>query len=119
LAHTAEQFAASRRKIDLYAQEHRRAGKCPVSALYATFNIQSDGDRARSEGWRWMEKFFQQPKEKINYHFTIFGTPEECATWLKGYAEAGLTTVIARIASDDVRGQAQLLLQEIKPKLVS
>lgn len=119
LAHTAEQFAASRRKIDLYAQEHQRAGKCPVSALYATFNIQSDGDRARSEGWRWMEKFFQQPKEKISYHFTIFGTPEECVRLLKGYVEAGLTTIIARIASDDVRGQAQSLLKEIKPKLVS
>jgi alkanesulfonate monooxygenase SsuD/methylene tetrahydromethanopterin reductase-like flavin-dependent oxidoreductase (luciferase family) len=119
LAHTAEQFAASRRKIDLYAQEHQRAGKCPVSALYATFNIQSDGDRARSEGWRWMEKFFQQPKEKISYHFTIFGTPEECVRLLKGYVEAGLTTIIARIASDDVRGQAQSLLKELKPKLVS
>ena len=119
LAHTAEQFAASRRKIDQYARERGRAGKCPVSALYATFNIQSDGDRARTEGWRWMEHFFQQPKEKISYHFTIFGTPEECAGMLKGYAEAGLTTIIARIASDDVRGQAQLLLNEIKPKLVS
>ena len=52
-------------------------------------------------------------------HFTIFGTPGECAGMLKGYAEAGLTTIIARIASDDVRGQAQLLLNDIKPKLVS
>jgi len=36
---------------------------------------------------------------------------------LKGYAEAGLTAIIARIASDDVRGQAHLLLSEIKPQL--
>lgn len=119
LAPTLEGFAAARHKVDQYAREYGRAGKCPESALYATFNIQSDGDRARSEGWRWMEKFFQQPKEKISYHFTIFGTPEECVSLLKGYVEAGLTTVIARIASDDVRGQAQLLLKEIKPRLVS
>jgi hypothetical protein len=32
---------------------------------------------------------------------------------------AGLTTIIARIASDDVRGQARLLLNEIKPQLAS
>ena len=117
LAHNAEQFAASRRKIDQYAKEHNRAGACPVSALYATFNIDRDGDRARREGWRWMENFFQQPKEKISYHFTIFGTPEECANKLKGYPEAGLTTIIARIASDDVRGQTSLLLRELKPRL--
>jgi len=36
---------------------------------------------------------------------------------LKGYVEAGLTAIIARIASDDVRGQASLLLNEIKPRL--
>jgi alkanesulfonate monooxygenase SsuD/methylene tetrahydromethanopterin reductase-like flavin-dependent oxidoreductase (luciferase family) len=119
LAHTAEQFGAARRKIDQHAQEHGRAGKCPVSALYATFHINSDGERARREGWQWMENFFQQPREKISYHFTIFGTPEECADKLKGYPEAGLTTIIARIASDDVRTQARLLLDELKPRLAS
>jgi alkanesulfonate monooxygenase SsuD/methylene tetrahydromethanopterin reductase-like flavin-dependent oxidoreductase (luciferase family) len=119
LAHTGEQFAASRRKIDQYAQEYNRAGKCSASALYATFNIDRDGERARREGWRWMEEFFQQPKEKISYHFTIFGTPKECAATLEGYRQAGLTTIIARIASDDVRGQADLLLHELKPRLES
>ena len=117
LAPTLERFAAARHKIDLHTQEHSRAGKCPVSALYATFNIQRDGDRARNEGWKWMEQFFQQPRDKISYHFTIFGTPEECVRLLKGYAEAGLTTIIARIASDDLHAQARLLLNEIKPQL--
>ena len=72
---------------------------------------------AKDEGWKWMERFFQQPKEKISYHFTIFGTPQECARLLKGYADASLTTIIARIASDDVQAQAHLLLNEIKPQL--
>jgi alkanesulfonate monooxygenase SsuD/methylene tetrahydromethanopterin reductase-like flavin-dependent oxidoreductase (luciferase family) len=117
LASTLEKFTATRQKIDRYAGEHGRAGKCPVSALYATFNIQSDGDRARDEGWKWMMNFFQQPKERIGYHFTIFGTPEECVSLLKGYAKAGLTTIIARIASDDARAQARILLNEIKPQL--
>jgi alkanesulfonate monooxygenase SsuD/methylene tetrahydromethanopterin reductase-like flavin-dependent oxidoreductase (luciferase family) len=117
LASTLEKFTAARQKVDRYAEEHGRAGKCPASALYATFNIQSDGDRARDEGWKWMVNFFQQPKERISYHFTIFGTPEECVSLLKGYAKAGLTTIIARIASDDVTGQARMLLNEIKPQL--
>ncbi len=117
LAATLERFAAARHKIDRYAEEHGRAGQCPVSALCATFNIQSHGNRAKDEGWKWMERFFQQPKEKISYHFTIFGTPQECVRVLKEYAEAGLTTLIARIASDDVQAQAHLLLDEIKPQL--
>ena len=117
LAPTLERFAAARHKIDQYAQEYGRVGKRPVTALYATFNIQTDGDRARDEGWKWMERFFEQPKEKLGHHFTIFGTLEECVRLLKGYAEAGLTTIIARIASDDVRAQARLLLSEIKPQL--
>ena len=65
-----------------------------------------------------MERFFEQPREKLGHFFTIFATPEECVSVLKGYAQAGLTAIIARIASDDVRGQARLLLNEIKPQLV-
>jgi hypothetical protein len=64
-----------------------------------------------------MMNFFQQPKERIGYHFTIFGTAEECVSLLKGYAKAGLTTIVARIASDDVTAQARILLNEIKPQL--
>lgn len=117
LAPTLERFAAARQKIDHYAKEHGRLGKCQPSALFAAFNIQADGDRARDEGWQWMEGFFEQPREKLAHFLTIFGTPQECASLLKGYADAGLTAIIARIASDDVRTQALLLLKEIKPCL--
>jgi len=117
LAPTLERFATARRKIDQYAREHGRIGKCRPSALFVAFNIQTDGDRARDEGWQWMERFFQQPKERLGHFFAIFGTPQECVSLLKGYADAGLTAIIARIASDDLRGQASLLLKEIKPRL--
>jgi alkanesulfonate monooxygenase SsuD/methylene tetrahydromethanopterin reductase-like flavin-dependent oxidoreductase (luciferase family) len=117
LAPTLERFAAARQKIDEYAREQGRAGKCRPTGLFAAFNIQADGERARAEGWKWMERFFEQPKEKLGHFFAIFGTPEECARLLKGYAAAGLTAIIARIASDDMPSQARLLLNEIKPQL--
>jgi len=117
LAPTLERFTAARQKIDQYAQEQNRFGKCQASALYATFNIQTDADQAKNEGWQWMESFFEQPKEKLSHHFTIFGTADECVHLLNGYAAAGLTAIIARIASDDVRGQSYILLNEIKPQL--
>jgi alkanesulfonate monooxygenase SsuD/methylene tetrahydromethanopterin reductase-like flavin-dependent oxidoreductase (luciferase family) len=118
LAPTLERFTAARRKIDEYAAAQGRAGHCAASALYAAFNIQNDGTRAREEGWRWMENFFEQPKERLTHHFTIFGTADECAHLLKAYNGAGLTAVIARLASDDVGGQSRMLLNQIKPQLM-
>src|SRR5215470_3322391 len=53
LAPTVEKFAAARQKIEQYAREYSRMENCPVSALYATFNIQRNAERARDEGWKW------------------------------------------------------------------
>jgi alkanesulfonate monooxygenase SsuD/methylene tetrahydromethanopterin reductase-like flavin-dependent oxidoreductase (luciferase family) len=66
-----------------------------------------------------MEEFFRQPRVKLNHHFTLFGTPDECAEMLKGYVDAGLTTIVARLASPDRRMQMQLLIKELKPRLLS
>ena len=115
LAPTLERFTGARAKIDDYAKEYGRTGKLGVSALYATFNILNDAEKARDQGWRWMENFFGAQRNNLGHHFTIFGTPKECATLLKSYADAGLTTIIARIASDDVRGQARMLFDEVRP----
>ena len=117
LAPTLERFSAARRKIDQYATEHGRADRCHTSALYVSFNLQTDVERAKTEGWRWMEKFFDQSRERLAHFFTVFDTPEECVRLLKDYAAAGLTTIIARIASDDPREQSRILLNEIKPRL--
>ena len=117
LAPTLERFTAARKQVVDFAETYGRAGKHNATALYATFNIQTDGNRAKDEGWKWIENFFGEPRAKLGHHFTIFATPEECVQLLKGYVEAGLTTVIARIASDDVRGQAHMLLEEIRPAL--
>lgn len=117
LAPTLERFSAARGKIDQYAREHGRVDRCRTSALYVSFNIQNDGERAKTEGWRWMEKFFGQPRERLAHFFTVFGTAEECVRVLRDYAAAGLTTIIARIASDDPREQSRILLNEIKPRL--
>jgi alkanesulfonate monooxygenase SsuD/methylene tetrahydromethanopterin reductase-like flavin-dependent oxidoreductase (luciferase family) len=117
LAPTLERFSAARGRIDRYAAEHGRADRCRTSALYVSFNLQTDGERAKTEGWRWMEKFFGQPREKLAHFFTVFATPKGCVRLLKDYAAAGLTTIIARIASDDPREQSRILLNEIKPRL--
>lgn len=117
LAPTLERFTGAREQIDRYATEFGRVEKLKATTLYATFNIIRDAAKAKEEGWQWMENFFSEPRARLGHHFTIFGTPDQCVQLLKGYANAGLTTIIARIASDDVRGQARMLLNEIRPAL--
>ncbi len=117
LAPTLERFAAARSKIHSYAKEFGRDGQLGETALYVTFNICDDAENAKEEGWRWMENFFDTPRSRLGHFFTIFATPEQCVRILKGYVDAGLTTIIARIASNDVRGQANILLEQIKPRL--
>ena len=119
LAPTLERFTGARVKIAEHAESYGRMGKLRESALYVTFNICEDAERAKQEGWQWMESFFDTPRTKLGHFFTIFSTPEECVGLLKGYIDAGLTTIIARIASDNVPEQARMLLHKIKPQLDS
>ncbi|MFB3108246.1 MAG: hypothetical protein ACE1ZE_02625, partial [Candidatus Binatia bacterium] len=88
------------------------------SILYATFNLNSDGNAAREEGWTWMENFFRQPRARL-HHFTMFGTPDECAQILRAYVDTGLTAIVARLASTDLREQMRLFLDELKPRLAA
>ncbi len=117
-ASSLEKFLACRKKIHDYALEYGSQGEMP-SALYATFNLNKEGDKAREEGWVWMEDFFRQPRSKLAHHFTVFGSPKECAQILHGYIDAGLSAIVARFASSDQAGQMRLFLEELKPQLRS
>ena len=118
-ARPVEKFVANRKKIQDYAKSYGRAGWDVPSGLYATFNLNHSRDRAIEEGWEWMLNFFREPKEKLEHHFTIFGTPDDCVRLLQSYIDGGLTSVVARIASPDVEGQIRLWLREVKPRLRS
>ena len=117
LVSSLDDFSENRRKIDEYAAAYGRPGAVSASALYATLRMDRDGDAARNDGWAWMESFFRQPRARLEYHLTIFGTPDECAERLRGYARAGLTALIIRIASDDPAEQTRLIFEELRPRL--
>jgi alkanesulfonate monooxygenase SsuD/methylene tetrahydromethanopterin reductase-like flavin-dependent oxidoreductase (luciferase family) len=112
-----EDFKKYRRMVDDSARQYRREGQAAASALYASFHLNADGERARRDGWSWMEDFFRQPRARLTQHLAIFGTPDECAQTLRSYMQAGLTAVIARLASEDQRTQMRLYLNELKPRL--
>ena len=117
VAHTATEFSARRRKIDGYAREYGRRGEAIPSALFATFHLGAGGEGASEEGWSLAEKYFRQPRVKLNHLAPFFGTPEECARDLQPYLDAGLTTIVARVITSEPLVQMRLLLDELKPRL--
>ena len=118
-ASALDAFTTCRRLIERDAAKSAREGTSYTTALYASLYLDSDGERARRQGWLWMEDFFRQPRAKLGQHLAIFGTPEECAQMLRGYMDAGLTAIIARLASENQKDQMKLLLGELKPRLAA
>jgi probable F420-dependent oxidoreductase len=119
VAPTLEKFAARRKKIELFARAAGRDAKNIPSALFATFHLQPDAKKAEEEGWALAESYYRQPRAQLAHLSPFFDSPEACARKLQGYADAGLTSVVARFVSPDVAGQTRLLLNEVKPWLNS
>jgi alkanesulfonate monooxygenase SsuD/methylene tetrahydromethanopterin reductase-like flavin-dependent oxidoreductase (luciferase family) len=119
VAHTAEEFLARRKKIDTFAHGFGREVQALPAALFATFHLHRDEEKAEQEGWQLAESYFRQPRSALHHLSPFFSTPQECANRLQAYVDAGLTAVVARIVSPDVENQVRLLLQEVKPRLRS
>jgi alkanesulfonate monooxygenase SsuD/methylene tetrahydromethanopterin reductase-like flavin-dependent oxidoreductase (luciferase family) len=112
-----EKFAINRNKIQAYAESYNRRNWDLPSGIYATFNLNTNREKAMEEGWKWAVDFFRQPKANLDHLFTIFGTPDDCVQLLQTYVDAGLTVIVARLASSDVESQMRLLIEEVKPRL--
>ncbi len=116
-ARPVDKFALNRNKIQAYAETYGRQNWDVPSGIYATFNLNPSREKAMEQGWKWMVDFFRQPKANLEFFFTIFGTPDDCVRLLQSYIDAGLTAVVARLASSDVERQMRLLIEEVKPRL--
>lgn len=112
------EFTRQRKMIDDFAKKYGRpAGAVAPTMHYLTFCLDEDGAKARDEGWAWMEDFFGRPRDQLGVYTPIFGTPDECVEILQGFADAGMTCIVARLASEDTARQTELLLGEVKPRL--
>ena len=112
-----EKFAINRNKIQAYAETYGRRNWDVPSAIYATFNVNPNRQKAMADGWQWAVDFFRQPQANLAHLFTIFGTPDDCVRLLQTYIDAGLTVIVARLASADVERQMRFLIEEVKPRL--
>jgi alkanesulfonate monooxygenase SsuD/methylene tetrahydromethanopterin reductase-like flavin-dependent oxidoreductase (luciferase family) len=109
-------FADHRRKIDEYAREVGREGATDKTALFATFHLDSDGDKAREDAGRHLTAYFGGHHQS-GASAGFFGSPLEVAARLQTMVDGGLTSVVARIVCSDLEGQAKLLLGEMLPMI--
>ena len=116
VAHTLEQFVARRQRIDQYSKECGRAGLIPA-ALFATFHLHMNREKAQEEGWNLAEHYFRQPRSKLGHLAPFFGTAEDCARKLQAYGDAGLTAIVARFVAPDAQVQMRLFIDELRPRL--
>ena len=111
-----ETFAIHRHKVDAYAREAGRESQVTPSALYATFHLDGDGDKAREDAERYLSEYFGSHR-RTGATAGFFGSPEEVAAELQALVDRGLTMVVARIVSPDVVGQSKMLLEEVQQLL--
>jgi alkanesulfonate monooxygenase SsuD/methylene tetrahydromethanopterin reductase-like flavin-dependent oxidoreductase (luciferase family) len=109
-------FAAYRARVDHHASEAGREGAVDRTNIFAAFHIDPDGERAREEADRHLTAYFGG-HHQTGANAGFFGSPAEIGDRLQTMVDGGLTSVVARIISGDLAGQAKLLLGEVLPRI--
>ena len=118
MARDPQQFSDLRRKVDAYAREAGREGQADRSAIYATFHLDKDGERARRNADGHLDAYFGA-HHRSGAAAGYFGSPEEVAERLQEMVDRGLTTVVARVIGSDFEQQSKLLLDDMLPRLTA
>jgi alkanesulfonate monooxygenase SsuD/methylene tetrahydromethanopterin reductase-like flavin-dependent oxidoreductase (luciferase family) len=113
-----ETFAVHRHKVDAYARDAGRESQVAPSALYATFHVDRDGEKAREDAKHHLTEYFGS-HHRSGAAAGFFGSPDEVAANLQALVDRGLTMVVARIVSPDVVGQSKMLLEEVQARLTA
>ncbi|GAA2156483.1 LLM class flavin-dependent oxidoreductase [Actinomadura napierensis] len=95
----------------------RQAAQRPVtSALYATFCLDDDPERARERLRKSIERYYNAPLEFVASIQAMFaGTPEDAAAWLDRYVEAGARHIVVRFATDDHETALEEFAGRVRP----
>ncbi|WP_433147218.1 LLM class flavin-dependent oxidoreductase [Actinomadura nitritigenes] len=104
----------------VYAKEAetiREAARRPVTpALYATFCLDDDPERARERLRASIERYYNAPLEFIASIQAMFaGTPEDAAAWLTRYIEAGARHIVVRFATGDHEAALEEFAGRVRP----
>lgn len=117
--YTPEMVAESLQTIDRYAREDGRGGWTGRVALLAFTTVYPDGDHARQVAAAHVGRNYRQDFSRLASRYLIAGTPEECAERARAYLQAGVDTLLFRLACPqaEAEGMLQLLAEEVVPQL--
>jgi probable F420-dependent oxidoreductase len=104
----------------VYAKEAatiRETAQRPVTpALYATFCLDDDPERARERLRTSIERYYNAPLEFIASIQAMFaGTPEDAAAWLNAYVAAGARHIVVRFATGDHEASLEEFAGRVRP----
>jgi probable F420-dependent oxidoreductase len=106
-----EQIAAA---AEVAGRDPQQIHQC----LYLTVNVHPDGDKARQEGGRFLESYYNKPASSVAEDLVCqFGSPDDVLERINGYVELGTRTVIIRFAAPDQLEQLEICSKEILPRL--
>ena len=110
-------FKESWEKVQKYAGEIKRDPNSIERCLYLTINVSPDGPKAEKEGEEFLTAYYHKSIDVISRELVVkCGSSDEVAKFIKGYADAGVTTFILRLAAKDQMGQHRVCTEEILPQ---
>lgn len=109
---TPEQVRAGRATLN-------GAGWAGTTALFAFTTVDTDAARARAAAVAHVARAYQQDFERFAERYLVHGTPEQCAARLAEYRDAGVDTVLFRLACArrDAPAMLRLIADEVVPRL--
>ena len=113
-----EAFTKGWQEIEALAKESGDDSSRLHKALYTTLNINEDKAQADKEMREFIEGYYNMPFETMARTQSVFtGNASEAQTWLKGFIDAGVETMVIRFGGPDQSGQLELCCKEVLPTL--
>ena len=113
-----EAFIKGWQDIEALAKESGDDSGRLHKALYTTLNINNDTAQADKEMRKFIEGYYNIPFETMARTQSVFtGNVSETQTWLRGFIDAGVETMVIRFGGPDQAGQLELFSKELLPAL--
>jgi probable F420-dependent oxidoreductase len=115
---SVEAFAAGWRVASDAAGEAGRSTDELDAAVYLTVNLGSDRAKAIAETERYALGYYGIPLDVMRGAQSYFvGGPDECAEWLRAFAQAGARHLVLRFATLDPEPQLDTVAERLLPAL--
>jgi alkanesulfonate monooxygenase SsuD/methylene tetrahydromethanopterin reductase-like flavin-dependent oxidoreductase (luciferase family) len=113
-----EAYGAAWQRMSEKAAAAGRGTDAITPGLYATININPNGDHARAELADYVQRYYRRSLDCMStiqaFHC---GTAEECADWLAGYGKRGARHFVLRIGSLQPDAQVDQAARVLLPRL--